>query len=311
MTSGFDILARKDARNQLPTMQLPFDTWESWQTDYMKTIDTQAVSACMKQLNKASRAAATPPREKKFAAQVLHTLEALKDEIEDPFFNDAVLVSKPIEAPCHGPTEESPPGIATLIVFKVIIPIHSRAPGKKLDFTPLSFFKMQQHIYKNSRDHAVFARRAYREFAPMLNLSGRSSVAGGKEHHEIDAEARAMNVAVDKTPGEKLKHGLFHFGPRKDVKMKGDNSSEKNLVDVHLEDQGVGGIMVSQEVSIDVANRPTSPLDDDAKKPAGIELDEIKKEPKSGPVSKVSKEEETPSYVDELFKIAVQTRTVR
>jgi hypothetical protein len=313
MANGFDILARKDARNQLPTMQLPFDTWETWQSDYLKIMDTQTVSVCMKQLNKSARAAATPPKEKKFAAEVLHTLEALKDEIEDTFFNDATLVAKPIEAPCRGLTENSPPGMATLIVFRLVIPIQSRAPGKKLDFTPLVFFKLQQHVYKNSRDHDVFARRAYREFAPILNLSGRPSVAAARcqEQHMLDAEDSAMTTMPPKSPGGRSMRGFFRRGSRQDARMKGDNSSEKNLVDVHSEDQGMGGIMVSQEVSIDVANRPTSRVNYDDKKPVGIELTEMRNNPKTGVVSQVSKEEETPSYVDELFKIAIQTRTIR
>lgn len=311
MASGFDVLVRQDARNLLPTMQLPFDTLESWQVDYLKIMDTQTVAVSMKQLNKASKAAATPPKEKIFAAQLLHTLEALKDEIGDSFFNDAMLIAKPIQVPCRGLTEDSPPGIANLIVFRAIIPIQSRAPGKKLDFTPLVFFKMRQHVYKNSADHAIFARRAYREFAQVLNLSGRSSiaVAGGKERQEIDAQ-------LPTTPGgRRPSHNKFGFfrrrGSRQDGKIKGDNSSEKDLVDVHSEDQGIGGIMVSQEVRIDIAGRPASPVNEDGKKTADIEMAQLSKGPKTGAESKVSKDEEMPSFVDELFKVTVQTRTVR
>ena len=312
MANGFDILVRKDARNQLPTMQLPFDTWETWQTEYLRTMDTQTVAVCMQQLHKASRAAATSAKERKFAAEVLHTLEALKDEIEDSFFSDATLVANPIEAPCRGRAENSPPGMATLIVFKLIIPIQSGATCKKLDFTPLTFFKMQQHIYKNSRDHDVFARRAYREFAPLLNLSGRPSVGTGrgKEQHMLAAERRSLASVNPKSPGGRSMRGFFRRGSRPEPGMKGDNSSERSLVDIYSEDQGLGGIMVSQEVSVDVANRPASHVNYDDKTPAGIELAELKKGPKTGVESMVSKEEETPSYVDELFKATIQTRTV-
>lgn len=314
MSSGFDVLIRQDARNLIPTMQLPFNVLESWQVDYLQTWDSQNVATVMRQLNKASKAASTPPKEKKFAAQVLHTLEAFKDEIDDPFFNDAMLIAKPVHVPCRGATEDGPLGSATLIVFRAIIPIQARAPGKKLDLTPLAFFKTRQHVYLNSRDHAVFSRRAYREFAPVLNLSGHSSITAGhgKEQHEIEAEDKALANMEATTPLEKpSEHRRFNFFRRRPSHhIKGDNSSEKNLVDMHSEDQGVGGIMVSQEVSIDVANRPASPVNKDGKKSGGIEMMELRREPDSGG-AKVTKDEEAPSYVDELFKTTVQARTVK
>jgi hypothetical protein len=312
MATGFDILIRQDARNLIPTMQLPFDALESWHLDYLQTMDSQTVAVSMKQLNKASKAAATPPKEKKFAAQVLHTLEALKDEIEDPFFNDAMLIAKPVQCPCRGLTEDSPPGSATLIAFRVIIPIQSRAPGKKLDFTPFSFYKMRQHVYQNSLDHAVFARRAYREFAPVLNLSGRSSIAAGSgnRQHEID-EIHLMPPSPSSGKPSQSKFRFFsQKSSRPSAKVRGDKSSEKNLVDIYSEDQGLGGIMVSQEVSVDVADRPASIVNKNDKKLGGIEMTHLSKEPQTGIANKVSNDEEAPSFVYELFKITVQTRTV-
>jgi hypothetical protein len=160
----------KDAKNQLPTMQLPFDKFEDWQIDYLKTMDSMNVIAIMKALSKATQSTSPSQREQQFAKYVLQTIEALKEEGEDPIFNDAMLIADPIRAPCRGASEDSPPDVATLITFRIMVPIHSRAPGRKLIFTPLNFFKMRQHVYKNSRDHEVFARKVYREFAPALEL---------------------------------------------------------------------------------------------------------------------------------------------
>lgn len=316
MANGFDVLIRQDARNLIPTMQLPFDRLESWQVEYLQKMDSQTAAAIMRQLNKASKGVATSMKEKRFATQMLHTLENFKDEIDDPFFNDSMLIAKPIHAPCRGLSDDGPLGSATLIVFRAIIPIQSRCPGKKLDFTPLVFFKTRQHVYMNSRDHGVFSRRAYREFAPVLNLSGRSSIVGEnvKEQHEIDAEAKALNDMEATTPmgkpSEERRFEFFKLGrtSRRPRPVKGDNSSEKNLVDVSSEEQGMGGIMVSQEVSIDVANRSTSPVGREHK--SAIEMAEMRREPGSG-VANVTKDEEAPSYVDELFKITVQARAVK
>jgi hypothetical protein len=59
----------------------------------------------------------------------------------------------------------------------------------------------------------------------------------------------------------------------------------------------------SQEVSIDVANRPASRVNYNNKKPVGIELTEMRNNLKTGVVSQVSKEKETLLYMDKLFKI--------
>ena len=338
--AGFDILARRDARNQLPTMQLPIETLEPWQMEYLKTLDGCTVTVCMKTLNKASNSPSAPPKDKLFASQLQTTIEALKDEINDPFFNDAILVAQPVEAPCRGHTEDSPPGTAMLLCFRLIVPIHSRAPGKKLDFTPLNFFKMQQHIYKNSPDHAVFARKTYREFAPLLELSGRPSVtelASPKNAHfpgksglfgtrknratdtlsgDTDVFGRPISSLLPRTPASGRssirRKFLGRRGTRPGEEMRGDNSSEKNLVDVNSsEDRAFGGIMVSQEVSVDVKDMGDGRRELSSPKrrqTAGIEMTPLSPANKSGVVSKVTKEEETASFVDEMFKICIQAR---
>ena len=317
LINGFDVLVPQDAKNLLPTKQLPFDALESWQVEYLQTVDSQTVTVTMKQLHRASKAVATPVKEKNFAAQVLHTLEALKDEIGDPFFHDAFLIAKPVIVPCRGLTEDSPPGSATLIVFRVMIPIQNRAPGKRLDFTPLALFKMQQHVYNNSPDHDFFARRAYREFAPVLNLSGHSSIAAAavKQQSVVDAEDTTQSCMVPPGPilsrPSQSRYGFFgRRAARHNANMTEDNSSEKDLMSMHSADQGLGGIMVSQEVSVDVADRPASPWSKAEKKSEAIEMGQLSKESSGGIAIKVSKDEEAPSYVEELFRIAVQTRAI-
>lgn len=167
---GFEILARKDASNLLPTMQLPLDRINRWQGQYLEKYDSLSVTAILKLLRKACMASNPSEDERNFAKALSVSLEALKNEISDPFFNDATLIARPVEAPCRGSTKDSPPGTALLIVFKIIVPLQSRAPGKKLDFVPVQYFKMQQYTYRNSVDHAALARKTYREFAPVLGL---------------------------------------------------------------------------------------------------------------------------------------------
>jgi hypothetical protein len=172
---GFDLLARKDAKNLLPTMQLPIDTLDDLQLEYLKEMESMTMARIMKKLVEALRSPSK--REKKLAKQFFDTIEAIKEESDDPIFNDAKLISEPIKAPCYGVSPDSPPGVATLITFRIIVPIHSRAPEKNLIYVPLNFFKMQQQLYKNAPDHDIFARKAYREFQPILNLTDPAAIA--------------------------------------------------------------------------------------------------------------------------------------
>lgn len=328
--AGFDVLARRDARNQLPTIQLPFDTLESWQLDYLRNMEGSNVSTCLNLLRKASESTATTEKERLFASRLFTCLEALRNQIGDPIFNDACLMAQPVYAPCRGHTEDSRPGRATLISFKLILPVGSRAPGPKLDFVPLSFFKMQQLVFKNAADHAVFARKTYREFAPALDLSGRPSIVGtdmskgsrrrrfGSGMARMETEKDCFGVPVPhltQNPAvlRKSSFGGKFFKKRNsetNARVKGDNSSERNLVE-HLtpEDHPLGGIMVSQEVDVDskVEDKPLDSAIMIRKEDSSIEMSEMQTS-KTGVVSNASKEEELESYVDELFKLCMQSR---
>lgn len=328
MGSGFDVLVRRDARNKLPTMQLPLDTLEMWQLEYLRNMENSSVSSCLKYLHNTSMASGTTDKERFFASQLLTSLNALKDEIDDPMFNDACLVANPVYPPCRGPSAESRPDRATLITFRLMAPVGTRAPGKKLDFIPLSFFKTQQYVLRNSPDHEVFARKTYREFAPVLDLSGRPSVAGSKGAKK-SRESRIMSTLsrmesedsylskpvphlISDAKTASFKQKIFRRGRSKSTaaKMSGDNSSEKDLVEHLSEDQQpLGGIMVSQEVEIHskVEDRPsTSSSTPHKEKTVAIEMTRMSSPSKTGVISTATAEAETESYVDELFKICVR-----
>lgn len=109
---------------------------------------------------------------------------------------------------------------------------------------------------------------------------------------------------------------------RRGARMKSDNSSDKNLVDVVSHDtQTFGGIMVSQEVSVDVDERrsrgadavqsprsPGSPGSPKGKPIPAIELRDLPATSKGVVVSKITKEDKGKTYVDELFAIAIATK---
>ncbi|KAH8685526.1 hypothetical protein BGZ60DRAFT_522818 [Tricladium varicosporioides] len=324
--AGFDVLARKDAKNQLPTMQLPFDTLEPWQLEYLQGMDLMSVAATMKMFNKASKKNNPSATQREFAQKMLKTLEAIKDEIDDPFFNDAQLIAKPMEAPCRGPTPNSPPGTALLITYKIIVPIHARAPGKKLEFAPLNLFRMQQRVYKNAADHRFFAKETFNEFSRVLELSeepepletrkgtmgklsfkikGRSPAPTALEAR-IGDEVDMFGNRVDQ-PQVVLKSPKIKFWDRDSSPrvVRGDNSSEKNLIQNDSEEV----LPKNEDANIDprttATNRPRSLASNKATGEKGIEMKNLPggQKPGTGPPQKEGK-----TFVDEMFAITIKTK---
>jgi len=200
-----------------------------------------------------------------------------------------LLIAKPVQAPCRGFGDDARPGQAALIAFRLIAPIHSRATGTKLEFTSMRFFKTQQRVYKNSPDHAVFARRTYREFSPVLDVAGRPGMAESRSPVSApfrgrgkifsvlssrdniqEIKMRGPNIDAFRNPTPRLIRKPSALKPPSKLKkgweknwtvgrggeekiVKSDSSSEKRLVGFSGAQQGFGGIMVSQEVSQEVS----------------------------------------------------------
>jgi len=331
----FDVLVRSDAKNQLPTMQLPIDTLDAWHLNYLQQLDGSSVSNCLKFFKAKLLSPNLANREQIFASQLHDTLEALREEINDPFFQEAMLIAKPVSAPCRGLSEDSQPGTSQLIAFRIIVPIHSRAPGARLEFTPLAFFKMQQHVYKNSPNHAVFARKIHREFGPILNQTRLNISPGDKGYLAPKMQRRSRFGGSTHTSElrDDLEHGppTLVPGPRS-VELKNslkfwnrdrnggpqvtkpnsaktsDTSSEKNLV----EQQSFGGIMVSQEVSVDVRDIGSTVMDrkGSAASPSSDEVMEMEMTDLGlGTRGQATKEvEDPPTYVDRLFAVCAESR---
>ncbi|PMD44030.1 hypothetical protein L207DRAFT_552432 [Hyaloscypha variabilis F] len=287
---GFDVLARKDAQNQLPTMQFPFDALEDWKLEYLKTMDGMTMAQVGKKLVAALRLNPSA-RERQLAKHIFDTIEAIKEEGDDPVFSDSKLIATPIQAPCRGVTEDSPPGFATLITFRLILPVHSRAPGQKLMFIPLNFFKMQQQVYKNSPDHDIFARKTHREFAPMLDLE--------------DSQPERWNEVEAGKAGSR--RNAVAFKQRRYSRIMVEKSSEATLVDVKFHDGGqalVDGKYAGAKPEATCRQiSSTSPRTlGNSEKPAQVDSKQ------HGAGAKVKEGEEKQTYIDEMFTIAIAKR---
>ncbi|OIW27762.1 hypothetical protein CONLIGDRAFT_542746, partial [Coniochaeta ligniaria NRRL 30616] len=166
-SQGFDVLVRTSARHLLPSVQMPIGQLEPWQLTFLRQLDGFTPSRVIKALENRNNLSA----QDFFAAQFLTNLKQLGDEIEDDIFEDATLTTKIVQIPCRPSTASSSTNTASLITFKLVIPIHShvRCPG--LEFVPLSLFKVHQLAYKDSPHNLIFSRSVHREISPILNTT--------------------------------------------------------------------------------------------------------------------------------------------
>lgn len=336
----FDVMVRKDARNQLPTMQMPLISLTSSHLEFLEVMDGWTLDACFRELDVKRNDRSQGADTQKFALQLYETFDALRAEMQDGFIDDARLISKPLKAPCRPEEKDDRPGCAKLICFRIIIPVHIRVPSTKLDFVPLAFFKTEQHVFANSSDHAVFARKVHREFAPILTQaknhfreqnsanSNTSSMLG------IPTQRRdrisQISLVRDLTPAACKDSKFPSFDKLKPIcnaavlslweKVR-DNSISPNSPHrvktngpSETQNHKYGGIMVSQEVTINV-DRANSPVLEEHHPEQPTELKSLtrkavdgseRKLVRMGTMGMAIKEDEDPqSYVDQLFIICI------
>lgn len=169
---GFDVLVRRQARNLLPSLELPLDRLEPAHTDFLRTLDGMALGAIIKQLE---RTAEIPARDASFAALLRDAIRNLRASVQDPVFDTARLLSKVSQVPCTPPTKDARPWTCTMISFTIMIPIHVRVDAPAYEFVPLQFFKTQQLVYTNSPHNAAFARSVHRKLSPILDKAASGS----------------------------------------------------------------------------------------------------------------------------------------
>lgn len=163
---GFDVLARRNARNLLPSVQMPLARLEAWQINFLRQFERLTPHQIARRLENSK---SLTPGEMMFASQLTDSIEALRGWIEDSIFGETVLCAKTVEVPCRPVTLGSSPGTCTVITFKVVIPIHINIESPKCEFVPLNLFKVHQLVYKDSPNHLVFSRLVHREIAPIIN----------------------------------------------------------------------------------------------------------------------------------------------
>ncbi|KAK4119781.1 hypothetical protein N657DRAFT_626081 [Parathielavia appendiculata] len=296
---GFDILVRKQARNLLPTIEIPLDRLELSHIEFLRKLDGMSLGSLHRQLERTSE---LPPRDASFARLLLDGIRNLRTSVQDPLFDTAKLVSKVTQVPCTPPINDTRPSTCSLIAFTIMIPIHVRADAPAYEFIPLPFFKTQQLVYNNSPHKAAFARSVHRKISPILeSMSSDSTLlpssrlpdwiktpgflyfsSDGRASRTLETQLRRQRTNAVKLTSPSREHMTMTPCDESSVAsltLYGVSGGEADLSpdrkqpsDISVSDIAkvasrrqqpskisFGGIMISQEVTVDVEEVTTVP----------------------------------------------------
>lgn len=202
---GFDVLARRNARNLLPSVQMPLARLDAWQVNFLRQFERMTPHQMARRLEGLKSSSAK--KEMVFASQLADSIEALGRWIQDSFiFHEAVLCSKTVEVPCRPVSPGSAPGTCTLMAFRMVIPIHLHIESPKCEFVPLNLFKVHQLVYKDLPNHLAFTRSVHRELAPIIN-AGPAAAANRPPNSMVVGRPRRIPIRDTRMAGRFLRIG--------------------------------------------------------------------------------------------------------
>ncbi|KAK2607828.1 hypothetical protein N8I77_006477 [Diaporthe amygdali] len=188
---GFDVLARRNARNLLPSVQMPLARLDAWQMNFLRQFERMTPHHIARRLAGLKNIS---HKEMMFASQLTDSIESLRGWVEDSIFDEAVLCSKTVEVPCRPVSPGSSPGTCTVISFRIVVPIHLNVESPKCEFVPLNMFKVHQLVYKDSPNHLAFTRSVHRELAPIINAVPAAAARAGKTAGAATSHSRRASL---------------------------------------------------------------------------------------------------------------------
>ena len=260
---GFEVLVRQAAKNLLPTQKLPWSRIEKSHAEIFRQMDNWTVAMCCERLH--DQFFGSGKTEVQLAEELLVGITILAQQIEKPFFQEARLTARPFRVPCQISSTSHGPDYAFIFAFRIIVDAHQYSTiNQNFIFAPSRFFLCQQHVYKDSPDHAAFARRMHRELAALaqnINQRDEQSVSSSPRrsfnplpYFRLDfVRSRAASPCAKRKCSLSVRPSLSigseqeKYTSEKDAAKRSPNST-------------FGGIHVSNEITIDVSDADTEAI---------------------------------------------------
>jgi hypothetical protein len=311
---SWDILVPTDKPGHLPYVELSEAPLTNIQLDSLTKLDGLTVSQSITYLNNIA-SEVTNLDQKAFIERLLDMITELTHLVPENFFKQATFSARSVAAPQLSETADKtkPPQI---YAFSVIPDVHSASvKSTAVTYVPLSFFQCIQRVYKNSPDHAILAQRIHREFGTILShkiinnaitanstrSSPRASMARFASTHLPKSSRRLSHLSLPS--GGNSRHSKLSESPSiTPPDGASDVQSEKTLVEAQKRENrdnrraapAFGGIMVSSDTKVEVFDSKDEGRVMELREEGWGNTADVRADTKS----------ESPTYVDELFRIA-------
>ncbi|RGP69265.1 signaling ykow [Fusarium longipes] len=272
------VLVRKEARDLLPSVPLPLSTIEKGHLGLLDRVGGMPVSEVLQRLRTRGAVPRTP-EEEQFAKHLSNAIHSLRKLVEEPLFHDSVLTSSMVRLPFGIDGDQSEETVILALRLKISHPVISNTPN--CQWVPLNFFKKRQTLAQSRQE---FIRVLHDEFDPLKMPSSR---ANNKLTSGPVSTMRRLRSAVAPAEPKGKKVDITSMRSRAFSKDSGRSSSTVNLCPTDLGDEGPqspdkvelnptterhysgyqqsflnGGIVVFQEVTVQVESRKPEPQED-------------------------------------------------
>lgn len=239
---GFNVMVDRDTKSTLPTHKLPYRKLEQWQKDILVQVEGLPIQTLLIRLAMIQEGSQA---EVEFANQLRSAIAKLRSDVDDSALDSATLSSKVVEVPCLPLDNTRSAPTCSLITLQVVLDINSRNDNRKYDFIPLQLFKVQQMVHDNSAHHATFSRALHREMSTVMTFypNSQSPVKLGKR--TLSHSSSTVNLTGQQQ--QQQQHGFSRQSQssgRTSPAFEEPEPAKPSLF---------GGIMVSQEIAIEVA----------------------------------------------------------
>ncbi|KAI1419362.1 hypothetical protein F5Y12DRAFT_794005 [Xylaria sp. FL1777] len=285
---GFDVLVERGARNVLPSSKLPLERLEPWHTEFLRQYDRLNVASLHQTLKDTSKK--RTQQEADFANVLADAISTLYKRVDNRrILDEATLSYRTVQVPCQPRLGSTAVEECTMIVLHSVIPIHYSLSNPGCEFIPLSFFKIQQMVHKNSPYQAAFTQHLHRELVPTIKgisatkshkLNGqqapwerqrdwRSGVRklAGNLHTRKNSDFRAVDAEGNPIPtkiGNKLSSSSSNQSSTQElwsreettIKAASHDTLPERQKGIHQQVRNVsslGGILVSQEIRVAIS----------------------------------------------------------
>ncbi|KAK6074038.1 mhyt domain signaling [Seiridium cupressi] len=234
---GFDVIVDAETRSTLPTRKLPYRKLEQWQKDILAQVEGLPIQTLLIRLAMIQEGS---PRELEFASQLRSAVARLRGDIDDTTVDTAMLSSKVVEVPCLPLDNTQPTATCSLITLQVVLDINSKINKRKCDFIPLQFFKVHQMVHDNSAHHAAFSRALHRELSSIMTFDPSPQPTYKPVKRKLSHSSSTVNLTRPQDGHSSQSQSSGRASPVFDE----PEPTKPSLF---------GGIMVSQEIAIEVA----------------------------------------------------------